>query len=1174
MASPEIPHLHDTSGGSAASASGSGIGLWLHRSNRVEELVEALAGVVARPGPDVFASECIAVQGRGMERWLSMELSRRLGVWANPEFPFPRRLVERALDAVLGEVPESGLAFDPERLLWSVAELLPGLSRRPEFAPVARYLEGDEGARARLQLAERIAQTFDHYVVYRPEMVLEWERGGGDDWQALLWRALVERHGSGSLARRAHDFFAAVEGGQGPPVGFPTRLCFFGVSTLPPLYVSILAALSRRLELHLFLPSPSREYWADIRSRLEIHRAHGRREGDVPDSDESLHLAEGHPLLASLGRLGRDFQQVLEEVSDYRESGSDLYRDPEAPSAGRQRVRHRALSVLQSDILALRHRCAGNSEAPPLALAPGDDSILVHSCHGPMREVEVLHDQLLALFEADPDLEPRHVVVMAPDIETYAPLVEAVFGGGARRAAGDGGRAGDEEGGDGRARIPCRIADRAVRTTSEVVDAFSKLLDAASGRMTASEVLDLLGAECIRSHFGIAVDELDRLVDWVERAGIRWGVDAAHRASLLQPACPENTWRFGLDRLLLGYAMQGKERDLYRGVLPFDDLEGTETDLLGRFTEFCEALFACRELLERPRSVPDWCDALAHLQGRMLSSTSDTAQQHLLVRNALAELASSASRAGFGDAVSLDTFRAQLDRDLAARARPHGFLSGGVTFCEMVPMRTIPFRVVCLMGMNDDAFPRTRHPVGFDLIARLPAPGDRSVRDDDRYLFLEALLSARDHLLITYVGQGIRDNATLPPSVVVSELLDCLAEGFELPAADPPAERPSPEQVRRAVRQRLVLPHPLQPFSPRYFGAGDDERLMSYVHSDCEGARALLGERRDPAPFLSGPLPLEEPAGGEAGAVREVDVEELVRFFEQPARSFLRSRLGLSLPDEGAEIPDREPMSLEGLARWQLGDALLSRAIAGEDLSQAATSVRAAGALPLGVPGELVYEELAAEVSKLATRSRSLREGVALEPLLVDATLAGTRIVGSIGSRWPVGLVRHQFSKLGGRQELGLWIRHLVLSWLCPPDCSSRSHLVGRPAGRTSGTGVVFGPLEDPQTVLRDLIELYWLGQTLPLPLFARSSRAYAERLQSARQQSEFERRRAALEAARQVWDDSYAMTPEKDDPFIRQLFRDLDPLSPDFEPAPGLGFEALASRVFGPLLACREEVA
>ena len=264
------------------------------------------------------------------------------------------------------------------------------------------------------------------------------------------------------------------------------------------------------------------------------------------------------------------------------------------------------------------------------------------------------------------------------------------------------------------------------------------------------------------------------------------------------------------------------------------------------------------------------------------------------------------------------------------------------------------------------------------------------------------------------------------------------------------------KQVRRAVRQRLVLPHPLQPFSPRYFGAGDDERLMSYVRSDCEGARALLGERRDPAPFLSGPLPLEEPAGGEAGAVREVDVEELVRFFEQPARSFLRSRLGLSLPDEGAEIPDREPMSLEGLARWQLGDALLSRAIAGEDLSQAATSVRAAGALPLGVPGELVYEELAAEVSKLATRSRSLREGVALEPLLVDATLAGTRIVGSIGSRWPVGLVRHQFSKLGGRQELGLWIRHLVLSWLRPPDCSSRSHLVGRPAGRTSGTGVVF----------------------------------------------------------------------------------------------------------------------
>lgn len=1161
MADSEVAHPpHDAPGRQVTSAAGPG--LWVHRSNRMEQLVEVLAAVVARPGPGVFAPEWVAVQGRGMERWLSMELSRRLSVWANPEFPFPRRIVERALDSVLGENAGTGRAFDPQLLRFSVAALLPRLSGRPEFAPVARYLDGDEGGRAGLQLAERIAQTLDHYVVYRPEMLLEWERGGGDDWQAVLWRALVERHGSGHLARRTHDFLARVEEQEGPLVGFPARLSFFGVSTLPPLYVSLLAALSLRLELHLFLLSPSREYWADIRSRLELQRA---RRASVTVSLESLHLGGGHPLLASLGRLGREFQQVLEEVGDYQENDSDLYRDPEAPSADRRRRPPRMLTVLQSDILKLCHRRRGNSEAPPLPLTPDDDSIVVHSCHGPMREVEVLHDQLLALLEANPELEPRDVVVMAPDIEAYAPFVEAVFGCG--DASGRGG--GESSGRDSRPRIPCRIADRAVRATSEVIEAFSGLLDVLSGRMTASEVLDLLGAPCLRSRFGIAADELERLIDWVERAGIRWGVDAAHRASLLQPGCEENTWRFGLDRLLLGYAMPGGGRSLYCGVLPFDDLEGTEAGLLGRFADFCEALFACRELLEGPRSVGEWCGALAHLQGRMLASTGDTAQQHLLIRNALFDLADRASRAGFGDAISLDTLRGQLDRDLAARTRPHGFLSGGVTFCEMVPMRTIPFRVVCLMGMSHDAFPRTRHPPGFDLIAKRRAPGDRSARDDDRYLFLEALLSAREHLQITYVGRSARDDAILAPSVVVSELLDCLAEGFELGAAASSGEQLSPEETRCAVRQRLVVEHPAQPWSPRYFGSGGDERLLSYVRSDCDGARALLGERRDPAPFLSRPLPLEESRG--EGVVREVDLDEVLRFFERPAQSFLVRRLGLVLPDEMVEIPDREPLHLEGLARWRLGDALLSRALAGEDLSQAEASVRAAGTLPLGAAGALAYQELLAEVSELVARSRRLRKGPGREPLPVASTLAGTRIVGSLGDLWPAGLVCHQFSKLGGRQELGLWIRHLVLNWL---GMSQRSHLVGRAADKAGAAVVVFEPVDDPRSLLRDLLELYWLGQTLPLPLFPRSSRAYAERHRKLRDERERVRRRAALRDARQKWQDPHALTRERDDPYIRQLFRDLDPLAPAFEPAPGLDFEALALRVFGPLFDQREEVA
>ena len=357
----------------------------VHRSNRTETLVDVLAAVVARPVGDATAPECIVVQGKGMERWLSMQLAQRFGVWANPLFPFPRKLIERAITVVLGPEGAPSACFEPETLMWAIAALLPAHLERPEFAPIRTYLTDDERGTKRSALAQRIADTFDQYVVYRPQMVIEWERGAGADWQAVLWRALVARYGATHIAARAAAFLAGVP--TTPPRGFPTRVSIFGISTRPPLYLQLPAALSAQVEIHLFLLSPSREYWADVRSQRETIRAHARR-GATTDT---LDVTEGHPLLASLGRLGRDFQQVLEATGEYEETEADLYHDPGTGSM---------LATLQSDILRLVHRGRGGDGAP-LPHRRDDDSISVHACHGPMREVEVLHDQLLAAFDAD-----------------------------------------------------------------------------------------------------------------------------------------------------------------------------------------------------------------------------------------------------------------------------------------------------------------------------------------------------------------------------------------------------------------------------------------------------------------------------------------------------------------------------------------------------------------------------------------------------------------------------------------------------------------------------------------------------------------------------------------------------------------------------------------------------
>jgi len=1118
--------------------------MFIHRSNRSEALVAELAEIVARPAGPPTVPECIVVQGRGMERWLAMQLARHLSVWANPDFPFPRSIVDRAFSAVLGENEADRAPYEPDRLLWSIARLLPQLAAAPEFEAIRNFLSGDDDLRKLLQLSQRIANVLDRYTVYRPDLVLQWEAGQGDDWQASLWRALVAAHSGGREDGRGHTaaletaFHQQVRAGSGPIDGFPPRVSLFGISALPPSYVRLLWSLAQRIEIHLFVLSPSREYWVDIRSRREILRRQVERSLDADGGEELLHASEGNPLLASLGRLQRDFQQVLEVWTDYVESDRDLYREP-TDATGRA-----MLTVLQSDILALRHRHGGNLEVQPLQLAADDHSIAIHSCHGPTRELEVLHDQLLSFFEADATLEPRDVVVMTPGIEAYAPLIDAVFGGTA----------------DHRPRIPYRIADRSARATQEVVDAFFRVLEVLRGRLTAPDVLDLLTLEVVRSAFEIGVDELTTIRSWVAESGVRWGQDVEDRVAVGQPEYNENTWRFGLDRLLLGYAMPSGERELFAGVLPYDDIEGSQAPVLGLLAEFCAALFAFREPLSRRHTVGQWQELLQRLLQRMISSSEDNAHQHQTVRDALAVLSQNAASGAFDAELPLDPIKSLLSAELERGGSTSGFLAGGVTFCQLMPMRSIPFRVICLLGMSDGAFPRAPQSPGFDRITAQPRIGDRTPRDDDRYLMLEALLSARDRLVITYVGQSIQSNVDLPPSVLVGELLDTIEESFRIDL----------DRGGQDVREQIVLTHPLQPFSPRYFGDDEDARLFSYSSAYRDGACSLAGPRAEPRPFLSAPL---------ASTVEEervVTLDELARFFLHPTRAFVQRRLGLYLGEDDEGVNDREPITLDGLERWKLGTRLLERALRGDDLDEALATVRGTGALPLGAVGRQVYSGLLLSVDALRREQIPWTAGGRLESIDVDRVLDGTRITGSVGDLWPAARLMVRFASLGRPWELDVWVRHVVLCWLRQDGHPERSVAIGWSAARSGAEAALFEPVEQPEVVLGDLLRLYRLGQRVPLPFFPGASRTYQ---QDAGGLDHGEISASAIDRARREftnsWDDSFG---ESHDTYVQQVFGGDDPLDPSYLPCEEVpedyvNFPTAASTVFGPLLSHRSDV-
>lgn len=1105
--------------------------LEIHHSNRTELLVEALAKRFANAPLPPTQAEHLVVEGQGMERWLALQLATRDGVFANPNFVYPRNIIAQAMDAVLGPDPHSAAlalqrsAYDPEVLTWAVAQLLPALLPQPAFAPVRAYVaDASFASRSFIALAERIARVFDDYVVFRHDMVLGWEDrpettpeaglelAENQRWQPILWRALVQHLGGQHMARRAEQFFAALAQGATLDSSFPRRLSLFGLSALAPLYLRILLALHQQVELHLFLVEPTAQFWSDLVSAREAITQARRKE----QSPEALHLDQGHPLLSSLGQQGRDFRRVLDQISDQLRADSEYF----APPAGGS-----MLQQLQHDIFDLQAR--GPAAGDPICISEHDHSLSVHACHSPMREVEVLHDQLLRLFADDPQLLPSDVIVMAPQIETYAPFIDAVFGSA-----------------QGKTQIRYSLADRGLRPTHSLVDTFFQVLSCLQGRLSAPEVLALCEHAPVRERFALRSEDLPQLSDWLRQTGIRWGQDAAHRHSYGHPATGLNTWKFGLERLFVGFALPLDERQCFAGVLPFDDVEGQRATLLGKLAELSQTLFDFRQRVQAARPLQDWQDLLSELISAFLLTPELEQHQHNLLHDALGKLGDAALLAQHHQPLELDALRAQLESLLEQRRSSRGFVTGGVTFCSTIPMRAIPFQVIALLGLNDADFPRHAQAPGFDLMQSAPQAGDRSLRDSDRYVFLEALLSARRQLIISYVGQSIRDNSRQPPSVVVSELLDVCAASFCLPKALLPADQqdcaPGSPAMAQAVRDRLLLFHPLQAFSPRYFGADSDPRLWSYAGQAQMLAKALGGAKQPRPMLIDAPIPLDPELAA------NISLADLTLFFKNPSRAFIRRAMGLYLEQEQELLDEIEPIQLNGLEQWGLYDPILTGLGEGISVEQLRGAALASGKLPHGPFAETELDMHLPQVLGLHNLAHELRHGTPLADLEVGIDLGKTHLSGLLRGLWPSGQLVVQYSKNRGDHQLPLWIRHLALCAIEAPGYPRDSHLVARQSDHEAqATQLSFAPLSaaEARQELQQLVDIYLLGQHLPVPFFQRASWIYASL--DAVCTDDY---KPSTEAYKQFQGNDFTGDPgDLGDLYVSQIYTGIDPLEHDF---------------------------
>jgi exodeoxyribonuclease V gamma subunit len=1006
--------------------------LHLHRAERADGLVAALGALLVDPLPDPFAPEVIAVPTRGMERWLTQTLSASLGarpersdgVCANVDFPPPGRLVGEAVAAASGIDPDED-RWLPERAVWPLLEVVDACLDEAWLHPLAAYLDGPVRRTRRLSTVRDLAGLFSRYALHRPEMLRAWANGEDGEWQAELWRRLRERIGQPSPAERLDPACARLRDDPSS-VQLPERLSLFGLTRLPASHLQVLRALAAARDVHLFLLHPSPALWDAVAE----HGPPAIRRAD----DRTAELAANR-LLASWGHDAREMQLVVTGEYDDHHHAVPFATDT-------------LLARLQADVRA--NRPAGE----PSLLDPGDRSVQVHACHGRARQVEVLRDAILHELQEDPTLEPRDVIVMCPDIETFAPLIHATFGAGESFVEDDAAvRAGPD--------LRVRLADRSLRQTNPLLGVVAALIDLAEQRVTASQLLDLADREPVRRRFRFDDDDVSRLQDWIADSGIRWGLDAQHREPFRLSDVTAGTWRFGIDRVLAGVAMTEDDQRLFAGVLPLDDVESGAIDLAGRFAELVDRLQTALDALATEQPIDAWAAAIAGAADALTSISARDVWQRLELQRLLDDVVSDA--VANPTPIALPELRALVADRLRGRPTRANFRTGHLTICTLVPMRSVPHRVVCLLGLDDEAFPRKGARDGDDLILGDPHVGDRDGRLEDRQMLLDALLAAKDRLIVTYTGNDERTNAPRPPAVPVGELLDVI---------DDP---------------RVVVRHPLQPFDPKNFkrGALVRDRHWGFDTVTLGGAEALDGPRLAPAPFLPYPLP---PADASV-----IEVEDLVRFAQHPVRAFLRQRLGISVRDFAEEVEDDLPVELDGLAKWEIGQRLVDAMLAGTDGRTATLAEIARGSLPPGILGRPVIEDVFPVAKEIVAAAHAIESS---PPDSIDVRLAlpdGRLLSGTVPGVSGDVLRAVTYSKLGTRQRLAAWVRLLAMT-VARPERGFSAATVGRASGAACVAVARIPPLGRDEALdhLAALLDLYDRGMREPLPLYCSTSAAYA----------------------------------------------------------------------------------
>ena len=1041
--------------------------LTIYYSNQIEVLKDILGELLTRTPPkNPLTSEQILVQSTGMSKWLQLELAQQTGIAIALDFPFPASFLWSIYTHFLPHVPKKSV-FYKEALTWKIMTLLYDYRYQSEFQTLSHYLTDDPHQLKCYQLATKIADIFDQYLVYRPDWITKWEAGDNlsevtrfQPWQPILWRAIIKNALQLKQAHRhrvtLHNEFKYAIENTTKTKGLPKRIFIFGMTAFAPHFIETVQLLKKHLDIHLMMHNPCRQYWADLTKNIDQDDSYtifsdattikpSTANNILKNKEKKQQLAKNNfsnnvyynSLLASLGQSGSEcLQQILnthcQEINAFVTINA-----------------HSLLTQMQSDILNL-HNWQTNKEKPKIN--PKDHSISFHNCPSPRRELEILHDQLLALFDQVSALTPKDIIVMIPDIETYAPWINSVFG-----------QINDYD----KRKIPFSISDCNTNQTHPIMVGILQLLNLHKSRYNSTELLTLLDIPALQRQFNLQPQQLKMLRTWIYDSGIRWGISEDDSDKYDIPRCTNHSWRYGVSRMLLGYCLP-ESSGSYQNILPFNLPYEQNIELVGYISDFIEQIENLKNTLEKNRTYAEWCCYIHNVINLFFKPDSQDEQDLQVIYQALTQIQDVLTDVAYNNSISHVLFMQTLLEQLNKEQSTQRFLTGKVNFCTLTPMRTIPFKVICLLGMNNDTYPRMPTPIAFDLMIQNRRAGDRFTRDDDRYLFLEIILSARHTLYLSYIGRNINDNSETPPSTLVSELLEYCQNNYH-------------------ITHNLTTMHPLHACHPDYFSDISSLPILSYAHEWLPIAKHNCNQ--------TDISPVTQVTNKKPENIREhntIKIKDLISFYQNTCRYYFKHKLKVFFSSHHQEQSNTELFLPTSLTSYKVKEILLKHMMNGTKEHELYQKLETSCLIPHKPFGEILIKKYLQDIKQISNKLEPYLSGY-YENIIIKLPIGGVSVQGYLKTCNSDHIIGTVPASIKAKHIINHWISHLCFCANAKQN-NCKTHLIGFANTKDQSYEYkYFSPVsrDIAQHTLENLIRLYLSGLNSPIPFFPETAWAW-----------------------------------------------------------------------------------